>query len=96
MMLHMVLFLFSSVRGWDLSACRERPSAFPGKHVDLAVCVTVGRLTIAKLDVPVSPRLKRRVIPLRFVLNTCARQADGIAKSNRLFEAWDHIRDCCW
>ncbi|KFD62497.1 hypothetical protein M514_25347 [Trichuris suis] len=32
--------------------------------------------TIDELDVLVSPTLKRRAIPLRFVLNTCAVQAE--------------------
>ncbi|KFD60122.1 hypothetical protein M514_11381 [Trichuris suis] len=42
----------------------------------LALSVTVDTFTIAELDVLVSPTLKRRVIPLRFVLNTCAIQVE--------------------
>ncbi|KFD56718.1 hypothetical protein M513_02394, partial [Trichuris suis] len=43
----------------------------------LALCVTVDRLTIAEVDVSVCPPVKRRVIPLRFVLmDTCAREVE--------------------
>ncbi|KFD46630.1 hypothetical protein M513_12485 [Trichuris suis] len=45
-------------------------------RLTLALSVTVDTFTIAELDVLVSPTLKRRVIPLRFVLNTCAIQVE--------------------
>ncbi|KFD72119.1 hypothetical protein M514_12485 [Trichuris suis] len=47
-----------------------------GGRLTLALSVTVDTFTIAELDVLVSPTLKRRVIPLRFVLNTCAIQVE--------------------
>ncbi|KFD46540.1 hypothetical protein M513_12591 [Trichuris suis] len=48
----------------------------PDGRLTLALSVTVDTITIAELDVLISPPLKRRAIPLRFVLNTCAGQVE--------------------
>ncbi|KFD62152.1 hypothetical protein M514_25637 [Trichuris suis] len=73
-----VVFLTETVND---SKLRRNLLSLTTEHVGLqklrgTVCwVTVDRLTIAEVDVSVCPPLKRRVIPLCFVLmDTCARQ----------------------